>query len=253
MERKVISMEREMKIMQNELVYLKKVTEENGFTEAPFQGNDEKTKFYTGLPNVLVLMQVFGLCETYISATCNTVLSKFEQFILVLMRLRLNLPLKDLAYRFKISQPTASRIWHKIITIMHQRMKFLIQWPKREILQATMPMDFRQAFGCKVVVILDCFEVFIERPSNLFARAQTWSNYKHHNTVKFLIGISPQGLVSFISTAWGGRASDKRITEESGVFKNLLPNDIVLADRGFDINESVGFYCATLKIPAVCN
>ena len=199
---------------------------------------------------MFVLMQVFGLCETYISATCNTVLSKFEQFILVLMRLRLNLPLKDLAYRFKISQPTASRIWHKIITIMDQRMKFLIQWPKREILQATMPMDFRQAFGCKVVVILDCFEVFIKRPSNLFARAQTWSNYKHHNTVKFLIGISPQGLVSFISTAWGGRASDKRITEESGVFKNLLPDDIVLAERGFDINESVGFYCATLKIPA---
>ena len=78
-------MEREMKIMQNELVYFKRVTEENGFTEASFQRNDEKTKFYTGLPNVLVLMQVFDLCETYISATCNNVLSKFEQFTLVLM------------------------------------------------------------------------------------------------------------------------------------------------------------------------
>ena len=85
MERKVISMEREMKIIQNKLVYLKKITEENGFTKASFQGNDEKTKFYTRLPNVLVLMQVFGLCETHISATCNTVLIKFEQLILVLM------------------------------------------------------------------------------------------------------------------------------------------------------------------------
>ena len=37
------------------------------------------------------------------------------------------------------------------------------------------------------VVIIDCFEIFIERPMNLKARAQTWSNYmyKHHNTVKF--------------------------------------------------------------------
>ena len=30
------------------------------------------------------------------------------------------------------------------------------------------------------------------------ARSQLWSNYKHHNTVNFLIGISPQGVVSFI-------------------------------------------------------
>ena len=29
-----------------------------------------------------------------------------------------------------------------------------------------------------------------------------------------------------------------------------MPGDVVLADRGFDIDESVGFYCAKLKIPA---
>ena len=87
------------------------------------------------------------------------------------------------------------------------------------MLKATMPMEFRQAFGSKVAVIVDCFEIFIERPSNLLARAQTWSNYKHHNTVKFLIGIAPQGSVTYISPAWGGRVSDKRITEDSGLLK----------------------------------
>ena len=71
------------------------------------------------------------------------------------------------------------------------------------MLKATMPMEFRQAFGSKVAVIVDCFEIFIERPSNLLARAQTWSNYKHHNTVKFLIRIAPQGCVTYISPAWG--------------------------------------------------
>jgi hypothetical protein len=233
-----------------ELYELRSKALDTGLSQQSFNDNNEKTKFYTGLPNFLVLMQVFQLCEPYISSTSLTVLGKFEQLILVLIRLRLNLSLKDLAYRFKISQPTVSRIWHKWISVLHQRTKFLIKWPERVMLQATMPMEFRKNFGTKVAVIVDCFEVFIERPSSLLARAQTWSSYKHHNTVKFLIGISPQGLVTFLSAAWGGRASDKIITEESGLLKKLLPGDVVLADRGFNIGDSVGLYSASLKIPA---
>ncbi|KAI4824093.1 hypothetical protein KUCAC02_012636 [Chaenocephalus aceratus] len=69
------------------------------FNQESFENNEEKTKFYTGLPNFLVLLQVFQLCEPYITCGPMSVLSKFEQFILVLLRLRLNLPLKDLAFR----------------------------------------------------------------------------------------------------------------------------------------------------------
>ena len=76
------------------------------------------------------------------------------------------------------------------------------------------------------------------------------SSYKHHNTVKYLIGITPQGTVSFISEGWGGRASDKHLTENSGLLDHLTPGDVILADRGFDIQESVGLFCSTIKIPA---
>lgn len=48
----------------------------------------------------------------------------------------------------------------------------------------------------------------------------------------------------------GGRVSDKHITENSGVLRKLLPGDIVLTDRGFDIADSVGHYQAKLYIPA---
>ena len=82
------------------------------------------------------------------------------------------------------------------------------------------------------------------------ARAQTWSSYKHHNTVKLLMGITPQGAISFISKGWGGRVTDKHITEHCGVLNYILPGDVVLADRGFDIQDIVGSQCAKVKIPA---
>ena len=93
------------------------------------------------------------------------------------------------------------------------------------------------------------FEIFSERPSDLMARAQTYSHYKHHNTVKFLIGISPQGVISFVSKGWGGRVSDKHLTENCGLLNHILPGDQILADRGFNVQESVGFYCGEILVP----
>ncbi len=79
-------------------------------------------------------------------------------------------------------------------------------------------------------VIIDCFEVLCQKPSNLRARAQTWSNYKYHNTVKFLIGVAPQCVISFISEAWGGCVSDVYLTESSGLLERLQEGDVILAD-----------------------
>ena len=70
-------------------------------------------------------------------------------------------------------------------------------------------------------------------------------SYKHHNTVKFLIGITPQDVIS-----WGGHTRDKFLTSNCDFLADLLPGDIVTADRGFDIEESVALYCAKVKIPS---
>ena len=78
----------------------------------------------------------------------------------------------------------------------------LIKWHSREALQKTMPFCFRVHYGLKVVAIIDCFELFIEKPSNLLAKSCTWSQYKHYNTAKYLISITPQGVISFVSKGW---------------------------------------------------
>lgn len=68
--------------------------------------------------------------------------------------------------------------------------------------------------------------------------------------MKFLIGVASQGYVSYIFSAGGGRKSDKQITKGSDLLKNLLPGDLVV-DCGFDIGDSVRFYCASLQMPEV--
>ena len=65
-----------------------------------------------------------------------------------------------------------------------------------------------------------------------------------------LIGITSQGTICFVSEAWGGRNSDKFLTENCGLLDNLIPVDLVLADRGFTVHESVQFHQAKLNIPA---
>jgi len=111
---------------------------------------------------------------------------------------------------------------------MDVRLQDLIIWPDCENLQKTMQEYFPESFREKVAIIIDCFEIFIERPSNLQARTSTWSNYKYHNTA---IGILPQGIVGFVSDTWRGWVSDKYLTEHCGILQKLLPGDIVLADR----------------------
>jgi len=218
-------------------------------TEAVLQNDDKRVKYYTGLPSYEVLKVLFDFVSKELPECFSEgKKSPFEQFYIVLMKLRLNLGDQDLSYRFGVCQSTISRYFSRWMDVLYIKLSCLVRWPERGELMKTMPTEFRKHFQ-KCVVIIDCFEIFIERPSSLPARAQTWSNYKHHNTVKYLIGITPQGSIAFISQGWGGRTSDVHLTENSGLLKKLLPGDIILADRGFTIQESIGLYCAEVKLP----
>ena len=40
----------------------------------------------------------------------------------------------------------------------------------------------------------------------------TFSNYKNRNTFKALVGISPDGVITFVSPLYPGSISDKQLT-----------------------------------------
>ena len=124
------------------------------------------------------------------------------------LKICLNLYDEDIAYRFGIHVSTVSQNFHRVLDILSVYTTGFIKWPDRETLQLTMPSSFRKFFK-KCAIIMDCSEVFIEQPSDLLTRAQVWSNYKHHSTVKIFNWNYATGYNSFVSDCVGGRMSDR--------------------------------------------
>uniref|UniRef100_A0A8C1VWW4 DDE Tnp4 domain-containing protein n=1 Tax=Cyprinus carpio TaxID=7962 RepID=A0A8C1VWW4_CYPCA len=213
-----------------------------------FKDNTEKVRYYTGLPCFAVLFSMFTTVKPFLPVAQK--LSQFQMVLLTLIRLRLDLPIQHLSHIFNVSRSTLSATFADTIDVLYARLAPLLYWPERHCLQATMPHQFLQAFGKRVAIIVDCLEIRTEMPSNLMKRAQSFPHHTGTHTIKYLIGITPQGLISFISKGWGGRASDMHITENCGLLNKLLPGDVVLADRGFNIKDSVGMMCAEVIIPA---
>ena len=84
----------------------------------------------------------------------------------------------------------------------------------------TQAMAFKEKYP-STYSIIDASEVFIEIPTNVFMQSSTWSNYKHHNTAKVLIGCTPNGAISFVSPLYVGGISDVELTKVSGFLDTL--------------------------------
>ena len=111
-----------------------------------------------------------------------------------------------------------------------------------------MPDVFRDLYP-STHCIIDETELFIQKPANSTAQQLTFSSYKNHNTFKVLIGIAPEGSISFVSELYDGNISDKHLFEVSGLLDLLEDGDSIMADRGFNIDELFQDKNITLNIP----
>jgi len=137
-----------------------------------------------------------------------------QEFLLCLMKVKMGLFLFDLAFRFAVSESTASSVFTTWVKLMAKELKWMISFPDRSVIVRNLPSMFRRYYP-KCRVIIDCTEFFIATPSSLEEAAMCWSNYKQHYTVKVLIGITPNGYISFVSDVYGGRASDVYIVDDT--------------------------------------
>uniref|UniRef100_A0A672T434 THAP-type domain-containing protein n=1 Tax=Sinocyclocheilus grahami TaxID=75366 RepID=A0A672T434_SINGR len=219
-----IELKRKMASLAKNLESQEKQLQDHMFVSlSDFILNDDKhTHFYTGLPSI----SVFFTLLTYLTSIWNassTILTLPEQFLVVLMKLCLGLTHQDLAFCFKMSCGTVSNIFHEWLDVMAKELQCLVRWPSRKEIRRNLPTLFKTTGFQKVRCIIDCTEVFTERPTSLQAQAITYSHYKSHNTVKFLVFISPTGRQSY----------NKKFL----LIDLLEQGDHVMADRSFNFPE----------------
>ena len=86
------------------------------------ESDDKQVKFYTGLPSFAVLKAVFDLAIKGLPASFCTGCDIFDQYLMTLIKLRLNVADQDLAYRFGVNQSTVSRCITKWLDVLYVKL-----------------------------------------------------------------------------------------------------------------------------------
>ncbi|XP_053385867.1 uncharacterized protein LOC128550603 [Mercenaria mercenaria] len=99
-----------------------------------------------------------------------------------------------------------------------------------------MPKKFKKKYpNCRVII--DCTEFYTETPQSLANKSIMYSHYKSHMTCKALLGISPSGIITFVSDLWTGSISDRQLTMKCGLLDLCEAGDAIMADKGFVISD----------------
>ena len=210
--------------------------------------------FYTGLESFEKFLFVFDTLGhavhdlTYYHKTKVYQPDVRNQFFLTLVKLRRAKENFELADLFDTSETTVTNIFVTWVNFMYLQWTEVMQWPERNLVSFHMPFDFKRQFP-RTRIIVDGTEFPIQKPSAPLAQQATFSTYKNRNTAKVLVGVTPGGMVSYVSDAYGGSTSDRQIVERSNLPRMCDPGDVVLADKGFNVQDLFAPYDVTVNHP----
>ena len=230
---------------------------------------DTDVKFFTGIPSKIVYDKLFDFIKPtvqrkwYGPRVNTSIVRKFakspkkmgaksklsprEEFLMCLMKIRLGLLERDLAYRFNVSSALAGRIFSTWVKAIANVLRCFVFIAPLENIRKSRPRKFKDF--PKLHSILDGTEIFIQTPKNHEIQRITWSSYKHHNTAKILICVAPNGFIVFTSEAYGGSISDKMLTVCSEYLDYVDPYSEIMVDKGFNIIEEANSRFINVHVP----
>ncbi|KAK9720498.1 Helix-turn-helix of DDE superfamily endonuclease [Popillia japonica] len=217
---------------------------------------EEKLRNFPGIHNFDIFNSIVEVFEMHSKDKRSRRLNVKQSVMLLLTKFKTSLTYVTLSCLFGISPDLTKTYIFEMIPVLAKVLKPLIYFPSKSEIMKNIPVCFTEFQDVRVVliyfpskseimknipvcftefqdvrVVLDCTEIFVQSPKCLCCRIRFYSQYKSHVTVKFMTGVSPGGIITYISKPYGGRASDKAIFEESNVISLLDPNrDAIMVD-----------------------
>ena len=87
---------------------------------------------------------------------------------------------------------------------MYLRLSAIPIWPSTDLVFRNLPPAFNEHYP-STFIIIDCSEIRCEMPDSLTLQSHMYSSYQANTTLKGLVGTSPSGAVSFISSLFTGK------------------------------------------------
>lgn len=177
---RISQMEAEIRKLTIELEDIKKKMEDVQFDIQQFKDKPKDIASFTGFLDYETFMLCFDIVEEpsrnlsygshqrtiFDSNTSNKLgrprkVTIFQEFVMVLMKLRLGLFNRDLAYRFNISSSVVSEIFRTWIRFLRSELQVTTQLPPKDVIKLHMPSLFKE-FYPRTTIIIDCTEIEME-------------------------------------------------------------------------------------------
>ncbi|KAE8745527.1 hypothetical protein FOCC_FOCC007790 [Frankliniella occidentalis] len=199
--------------------------------------SDKKLFSATGIHSLALLDSLTTAFDKLAPASTygNFSLCTRDRIILTMIKVKLTVSFSSLAAFFDLTIQTCCNYFYDSVIVLSKILTCMIVWPDKEKILKNMPKCFRHYKSTRA--ILDAYEIPVEKPKCIACRIRLYSHYKKKFTAKVMMICTPSGLVSHCGSSFGGRASDKVVTQATGVYGMCDPGDGLMVDKGFDIDK----------------
>lgn len=220
--------------------------------------NTETLRMETGLPT----KEVFDIVVRHVGRFKDSInyflgwkvesIRLEDQILITLMKMKQNYTNLHLAQLFSCSDSTISNIILTFLHVLHSLFfnDIMTSIPSRDKNKTCSPSSFSQFSSCRIII--DCTDIEIATPSLMKDQSATYSSYRSMNSFKVIVGVAPNGVITYVSKLYPGSISDKEIVEKSGLLRHFVAGDLILADKGFLINDIVPLN-VSVNIPPFLN